>query len=603
MLSQRDIQLAKKRIWNRMEKKLSDRGLSTYQPVLNVLRSQKTPVSNLKRVQFKEHLLDLLPDRAVQASFFSKRLFASTALLSLLGVLFMPVLELAPQVSASASNMIEVVEGEVWVNGSLVTEFAAIQPGDSILTGEGSMAHLYFLDDSRLTLGPDSQVDIVDTQIDSENRAETQVALRLSSGRAWVQVLNLVSQEATFTLDVPQGSIRVDSRASFDVEVGDETHIGIARNLVNVNLNQSETSYEGVLGQGAELWIGEDIQSGTLEADIEEEVWWSFNLAYGKSYARELDENYKQEAFDRAVILPGNPLYFLKTFRESIQVSLTFSESAKQDLLVQQAENRLNEAQVLLAKGETEAAEEVLAVYQNTVEEALENSDNEAMLAMVEETQKEVSVSQEVDESTSILEEHLTSSSATVTSDLSQKAEAKLLSASQKLERVPDLIANGDFDQALIELSSYQSESFSVLTDLEGLSLEEREALISTILDQKLKDIQLLRVVASMPELQEMVDLSDTLLEQLSMMVLSLREKELSELSSFFESTDYDVTVQYDMYIRLKDSAEITPELSEQFETVEQQLMTEPSTEPVVDLTPVEETPEQPIVEDPRFKD
>ena len=50
-----------------------------------------------------------------------------------------------------------------------------------------------------------------------------------------------------------------------------------------------------------------------------------------------------------------------------------------------------------------------------------------------------------------------------------------MLSASQKLQRVPDLIANGDFDQALIDLSDYQTESVSILAQLETVVLEERE--------------------------------------------------------------------------------------------------------------------------------
>jgi hypothetical protein len=56
------IENAKKRIWNRMQSKLPDRGLSPYQTLLASIRSTSTPqVSRLKRVQYKE--TDLLPDR------------------------------------------------------------------------------------------------------------------------------------------------------------------------------------------------------------------------------------------------------------------------------------------------------------------------------------------------------------------------------------------------------------------------------------------------------------------------------------------------------------------------------------------------------------
>ena len=603
MLNDAQINDAKKRIWSRLQGKLPERELSVYQPILSVLRNQKTPLSRLKRVQFKERILDVLPDRIPATSFFSRRLLAGATLLLILGVTFTPILEMTPSASASSTNLLEVVEGEVRVNGNRVGDRVLLQTGDQISTGEDAMAHLYFLDDSRVTLGPGSQVDIVDTQIDPKNRADTQVKLRLESGRLWVQVLNLVSSESTFTVEFPEGSATVDSRASFDITTDDGTQISVARNLIAVNVHTATGSYEGILGQGATLLAGEEVNMESLPPEISDDVWWSFNLAYGKSYARQLDESYKQENVDRAVILPGNPLYFLKTFRENVQISLTFSSEAKEELLVQQAENRLNEAQVLLAQGETEAAEQVLQVYQATVHNALENSDNEGMLALVEETQKGVLVSQEVDAGLTLLEEHLVSSSALIPSDASEKTGVQMLSASQKLQRVPDLIANGDLNQALADLSAYQSESISILAQLESVALEEREAVISTLLDQKLKDIQILRVIASMPDLSQVLDVDGAILDQLSMMVLSLREKELTELSKFFESTTYNVALQYDVYSRLRDHTEITPELTEQFENVEQELSTSGGAEVVMDVAPVVEPLVEDSLEDPRFTD
>ncbi len=608
MLNDAQINDAKKRIWSRLQSKLPERGLSVYQPMLSLLRGQKTPISRLKRVQFKERILDVLPERLPVQVFFTKRLWASASLLLILGVVFTPILQVAPSVSASGSNLLEVVEGEVWVNGNPVENRVLLQTGDRVSTGEDAMAHLYFLDDSRVTMGPGTEVDILDTQIDPENRADTQVMLRQESGRLWVQVLNLVSSGSVFTVEFPQGSATVDSRASFDISVDEsegETRLSVARNLIAVNVNTETVSYEGILGQGAGLRAGEEVFTETLSPEVESDVWWSFNLAYGKSYARQLDESYKQENVDRAVILPGNPLYFLKTFRENIQISLTFSSEAKEELLVQQAENRLNEAQVLLAQGETEAAEEVLQVYSKAVEEALENSDNEGLLALVEETQKGALVNQEVDAGSTLLEEHLVSSSALIPSDISEKTEVQMLSASQKLQRLPDLIANGDFNQALADLSAYQTESVSILAQLETVALEEREAVVSTLLDQKLKDIQILRVIASMPDLYLMVDIDAAILDQLSMMVLSLREKELTELSKFFESTTYNVVLQYDEYSRLRDHTTITPELSQQFEDVEQELSSAQDSEVVMDIAPVIAEPEvqQTPLEDPRFTD
>lgn len=568
-----DIEIAKQRIWARMNSKLPDRGLSPYQGLVTQIRSASSPaVSRLQRVQYKEHLLDSLPDRN-KPVFAFKRLWGLGTLMTVLSLVFMPILQLAPRASASSMNMLEVVEGTVLLNGNVVSEPTVVREGDSIETQEGAMAHIYFVDDSRMTLAPHSVVSLVSAEVNPENKADTRIEVYQESGRSWVQVLNLVSKESYFLVSFPGGNAQVDSRASFDLSIGEETRLTVARNIVDLNLLGEEVAYTGTLGQGAELIRTADlIDTHAIPQERKDELWWDFNDSYGITYAGLVDSQYKEEATLHASILPTNPLYFLKTFREDVQVSLAFSSSAKEELLVQQAENRLNEAQVLLAQGETTAAEEVLTVYHETVEEALENTDNVVLLAKLEETQKQVFTSTSLDESTAILEDHLSSTTALLSSSLEEKTEAKLNSASQNLERVPDLLTNGFFDQALNDLALYQEKSLSILTELESVPMEERESVVSALLDQKLDDIQMLRIIASMPEASESMPVDTQILEQMSMMVLSLKEEELNELATFFESTDYDVSVQYNVYTRLKNNLELDQELSEQFETVEAEL-------------------------------
>lgn len=589
-----DIEIAKKRIWNRMQAKLPDRGLSPYQSVVSVLRSSPQPsVSRLERVQYKEHLLDMLPDRPTPA-FSLRRMWGVGSLLAVLSVIFMPVLQKAPIASADSENLLEIVEGQVRINGELASDGAIINEGDRVETLDGSMAHLYFVDDSRMTLAPHTTVDIVDTEVDPQNRAETKVTVYQESGRAWVQVLNLLSSnDSYFMVAFPDGEVQVDTRASFDLDVGEETRVSVVRNLVDLSLADDNVSYTGTLGQGAEILKDEgSILTQRISDERQEDLWWEFNETYGKTYAQALDEHYKEEATLHAMILPTNPFYFLKTFREDVQVSLAFTSAAREELLVKQAENRLNEAQILLAQGETEVAQEVLNKYQATVEKALENTDNPVLLAKLEVTQKQMLTVPEADENTAMLEDHLTNSSAMVSSSLEGKTEAKMLSASQKLDRVPDLIANGEYEQALANLSSYQSSSLSILTELQNVPMEEREAVVSKLLDQKLEDIKLLRVIASMPETAEAVDINTQMLEQMSMMVLSLKEQQLTDLSTFFENTDYDVEVQYNVYSRLKDNVELDETLTEQFKSIEDEIQsTSVSDEPVIEIETVEKAP------------
>ena len=591
IMDQSHIDIAKERVWNRMQSKLPDRGLSPYQNLLTNLKTAGSPaVSRLKLVQAKEHLLDVLPDR-VQPAFWGKRLWATGSLLAVLSVIFLPVLQHTPVALADQINTLEVVEGQVTVNGELVSDVRVLQNGDRIETLEGSMAHLYFVDDSRVTLAPSTAVDIVDTQVDPNNAADTRVTVNQSSGRVWVQVLNLVSKDSYFALNLPTGQVKVDSRASFETQLGEGTRISVARNLVEVSLNGDEIAYTGTLGQGAEVLLsGDSLQTERIPEEREEDIWWEFNTAYGKSYASTLDEQYKYEATVQASVLPGDPLYFLKQWREQIQLSLAFTPSAREDVLVEQAQNRLSEAQTLLAKGKTDEAEEVLQDYHDTVDEALQNSDNADLLAALELTQKQVLTDPEVNANTALMEAHLAKSSASVSSGLEEKTQAKMVSTSQKLERVPDLLADGNYEQALLDLSDYQTESLSILTELEEVPMDQREAVVSALLNQKLDDITLLRVIASMPEAAEALDIDKQMLEQMSMMVLSLKEQQLTDLGSFFESTDYDLEVQYNVYSRLKGDVEIDEGLSEQFESVEEELENSAlaAEEPLVEIEEVD---------------
>jgi hypothetical protein len=587
-----NLELAKKRIWKRLSMKLPDRGIPSHVFAVSKLRESQELVksSTLKRVQFKEHLLDILPDRVPAFSFLPRKVWALGSLSLLMGALFVPVMEMSPVVSASTENTLDIVAGDVYVNGVLVSGIVTVQEGDRIETGEGSMAHIYLVDDSRVTLGPSTQVDLVTSIVDPSNRAKTEVHIQENKGRVWSQVLNLVSNESSFVLSFPEGQVSVTQKASFDVLVSEATtEIEVARNLVSVTVNEGDLSYQGVLGQGASLNVGSSVTTTTISSDEQKEVWWTFNLAYGKSYTRGLDASYKQENIDRAVILPGNPFYVLKTFRENLQVSLAMTSDARQNLLVEQAQNRLNEAQTLLARGDTAEAAQVLEVYQQTVAQ-VSDTDNEALLAQVDETQKQVLVSDNADNS-QLLQDHLSNASATVSSDLSDKSEAKMNSVSQMLQQVPDLIDAGSFDSALQVLSDYQSSSLSILSELQDVPMDQRETVVSGLLVQKLSDIQLLRVIAAMPQLKGALDADSTIMEQMSVMVLSLREKELGDLSTFFTAHDYNAQVQQEMYDRLKDGADMTPELTQQLDTVEQQMQPVQPSDVLIDIQPVEEDP------------
>jgi len=592
-----------------LESRLPNRGMSTFKEEVSILRSvaENIKIQRLRRVQIKERIMDLLPERTPTftngfakpnsglTGIFSRKSFAMVSLFALCATFILPVFHTTRKAEAAPENTMQIVEGNVTVNGMAINEalngnIITLQAGDTVATGPDALAHITFVDDTRLSLSPNTEIKILESQVDPKNSTQSSVAVLEKKGRVFAQVVNLVSDEAYFTLYFNYGSVSVNQRASFDTQVGDyETKVIVARNLVNATLNPTansgEFAYEGMIGQGAEMTIKDGIvKTNATEEDIVDDVWWSFNLAYSTAYIRQLDESYKQENIKRALILPGNPLYFLKTFREDVQTALAFTTSAKTEIMVEQAQNRLDEAQTLIAQNKPELARQTMEVYEDTiatvseqavVEDLAGNTElSETLAAITDETNKEVLVSAQNSETVSLLGAGLT--------------------PSQKLQLVPDLIAEGNLEDANRLLSDYQNESLSLLVELENVPMEQRETATSDLLDQKLNDIQLLRVIASLPEMQNQtdlqVDLGDAVLSQLSLMVLSLRERELNNLATTLNTTDSAGTE--DLYTRLKESTDMTSAMSDQLTAVEEQLNA-PQDQAVVNVEVI----------DPRFAD
>jgi hypothetical protein len=71
-------------------------------------------------------------------------------------------------------------------------------------------------------------------------------------------------------------------------------------------------------------------------------------------------------------LLPDNPFYFLKTWKEAIQNFFTFGAENKAEQFLHLADVRLAEYQKMIEKGKTEIAEKTLAKYEKQLNQALQ---------------------------------------------------------------------------------------------------------------------------------------------------------------------------------------------------------------------------------------
>ncbi len=82
----------------------------------------------------------------------------------------------------------------------------------------------------------------------------------------------------------------------------------------------------------------------------------------------------QEEELPEPGILPGNPIYFLKTWTENIGTFFTFGEEAKAERIFYLAEKRLAEANELSQRGEEELAERTIARYEENMSLVLEKT-------------------------------------------------------------------------------------------------------------------------------------------------------------------------------------------------------------------------------------
>ena len=89
----------------------------------------------------------------------------------------------------------------------------------------------------------------------------------------------------------------------------------------------------------------------------------------GSGVSSEAELELAETTFSEPGLLPDHPFYFLKQFKEKIQLIVTFDEKEKTKLHLKLAKTRLAEAKVLLDKNKTKEAEESVKDFSREIEQ------------------------------------------------------------------------------------------------------------------------------------------------------------------------------------------------------------------------------------------
>ena len=155
--------------------------------------------------------------------------------------------------------------------------------------------------------------------------------------------------------------------------------------------------------------------------------------------------------------------------------------------------------------------------------------------------------------------------SLAVTQDPSARQVIQLKTAADRLGLAFELIQIGAYDLAQTSLEDYELGFNQVLMDLGGLDFEHRQEVILAILDQKIRDLQYLKLIVneltllqngeaerSEPLRIQLDALHEDTLYQLNTLVLNSKERAVLHLGTFLEDVKGDKEIQLQILNRLK---------------------------------------------------
>ncbi|EKD92531.1 MAG: hypothetical protein ACD_28C00409G0009 [uncultured bacterium] len=513
----------------------------------------------------------------------NRRFFATFLLPVILVVILVGSFFPLPQVSASKMTIIDHFSGSVFIERegviSPVTDVAShrLEEGDRVFTEGDGVVTVSFVDDSQATLGPDSSLRLIQLWSDPSNLFRTSISLELERGRLWSQVVNLFP-DSSYTVFSEKDVFSVDHQATFDVFAFDQgKEVRVFDYLVDFNVVQDGVNREGRLGPPLSMLIDEAHATFLVEPirDFDvlsiSDVWVQTNLVNDQNHLQELADYYEQNLAQNAGTLPGELLYFAKRGKEEVRFLFTYDDQSRKDLSFVVLKNRFSEAAELIARGELSHAQESLEDYQSLLFDFAELSSEEAYAVLEENRKLLEGLSAETFHP---LREFLDKTFLVLAKDDKTKGLLQLQNASNQLEVALDLIQIGAYDLAQKSFEDYQVEFNAVIEALPHLNPEQREEFVLLILDQKLKDLQVLKLIQAEIQnneamKQQLESLETDTLFQLNTLVLNLKDRAVLHLATFLKEAKDDEALQLQILSRLKKNVQPSIEVMDLINTLE----------------------------------
>ena len=452
---------------------------------------------------------------------FLKRAVATTLVMLIAVTSTLFFVDGKQQVSASENTYLVVKSGEVAIKHAdkliwdVVSEQIELSAGDLIRLGDSATATIHFFDDSQIRLAENSSLLLSRLEVSPGYARQGIIEVSLHQGKAWVQTLNADDDYANFTLITPDAIVSAYN-SSFDVQTSwlEPTTIRTFKHGVNVRALVRDTrnifasgrlnSYQQIIleavspSQGS-MELASFAPITDLTEESREDAWVVENLESDRSHLTKLRAREIVTLRATTGILPGQVLYPVKRAKERLKLAFIFKNEATANAQIAMANERLNEAIVLIEQGDTDAAKLALMEYQNLVRQIAEAEKAEevnlAQLSnrIVTTHQKTLVAALPGDAQIGIVKQVLNQTEELLAGDQIELAKIRLQNDLEGLVHIQDLVQAGDLDGAKEALVNHAILTTSLLEDAESLEDEEqKKVLFGQILEAQYEEQRIL---------------------------------------------------------------------------------------------------------------
>ncbi|MCG1024861.1 DUF5667 domain-containing protein [Dehalobacter sp.] len=184
------------------------------------------------------------------------------------------------------------------------------------------------------------------------------------------------------------------------------------------------------------------------------------------------DSTVQASTADEAGVTPDSWLYSLEQMIESVQVAVTFSDAGKVELLVEFANERLAEAEIMSEQNQLDLMEQALKAYSDTIKKA-----NFQVQQMVEDTQAAEGTDTTAIDATGDNESVTTSTDETAVNDTAEEDTA-----------AADTEENTVINNLLASIELLQSDADKVVLKISGNLTEEQAEIMQNIIQAEVQN-------------------------------------------------------------------------------------------------------------------